>query len=240
MAEQDPAYTADIKTCDLELSDVEVGILGMCGLTLDDTIAAAEAIGRKDCQREAEQCELRMNLVRRPGSIAVCASCTNCPNPELAFEMPREIKNFAQDRIDLVRATPPPGVFSSLDLTKQIEFNDKSAEQASPETLELERASLPSHWKSILYYSETERGKWHGEPGSQMLIEELDLGVRPYNILKRFGVQTIFDLVTRTEAEISEFQNMGRKSLDEVIEKLAGLGIRLRTEEEKKQADLSL
>jgi len=64
-----------------------------------------------------------------------------------------------------------------------------------------------------------------------MPVEELDLSVRPYNCLKRAGINTIGDLVQRTEEEIVNVKNFGRKSLDEVKEKLAVLGLKLREKE---------
>lgn len=65
-----------------------------------------------------------------------------------------------------------------------------------------------------------------------MPIEELDLSVRPYNCLKRAGINTIGDLMQRTEEEIVSVKNFGRKSLDEVREKLTALGLSLRKREQ--------
>ena len=62
-------------------------------------------------------------------------------------------------------------------------------------------------------------------------IEELELGVRSYNCLKRVGIETIGDLVTKTETELSQIPNFGRKSIDEVTETLAAHGLTLRGEE---------
>jgi DNA-directed RNA polymerase subunit alpha len=61
-----------------------------------------------------------------------------------------------------------------------------------------------------------------------ILIEELELGVRSYNCLKRAGVQTIGDLVQKSENELSAIPNFGRKSIEEVKETLRvrGLGLR--------------
>ena len=64
-----------------------------------------------------------------------------------------------------------------------------------------------------------------------MPIEELDLSVRPYNCLKRAGINTVGDLMQRTEEEIVSVKNFGRKSLDEVREKLTNLGLSLRRRE---------
>jgi DNA-directed RNA polymerase subunit alpha len=63
------------------------------------------------------------------------------------------------------------------------------------------------------------------------LIEELELGVRSYNCLKREGIQTIGDLVSKTEAELLNIPNFGKKSIDEVTEKLESRGLALRGED---------
>jgi DNA-directed RNA polymerase subunit alpha len=62
-------------------------------------------------------------------------------------------------------------------------------------------------------------------------IEELELGVRSYNCLKRVGIETIGDLVTKTEAELAAIPNFGKKSIEEVKETLATQGLTLRGEE---------
>jgi DNA-directed RNA polymerase subunit alpha len=61
-----------------------------------------------------------------------------------------------------------------------------------------------------------------------ILIEELELGVRSYNCLKRAGIQTVGDLVSKTEGELAAIPNFGRKSIDEVIETLQARGLDLR------------
>jgi DNA-directed RNA polymerase subunit alpha len=59
-------------------------------------------------------------------------------------------------------------------------------------------------------------------------IEELELGVRSYNCLKRVGIETIGDLVTKTESELAAIPNFGKKSIEEVKETLAQHGLTLR------------
>ena len=59
-------------------------------------------------------------------------------------------------------------------------------------------------------------------------IEELELGVRSYNCLKRVGIETIGDLVTKTESELAAIPNFGQKSIEEVIETLHSRGLDLR------------
>jgi DNA-directed RNA polymerase subunit alpha len=62
----------------------------------------------------------------------------------------------------------------------------------------------------------------------EILIEELELGVRSYNCLKRAGIQTIGDLVQKSEGELSAIPNFGRKSIEEVKETLRVRGLSLR------------
>ena len=61
-----------------------------------------------------------------------------------------------------------------------------------------------------------------------ILIEELELGVRSYNCLKRAGIQTVGDLISKSEAELNAIPNFGKKSIDEVIETLEARGLNLR------------
>jgi DNA-directed RNA polymerase subunit alpha len=61
-----------------------------------------------------------------------------------------------------------------------------------------------------------------------ILIEELELGVRSYNCLKRAGIQTVGDLVSKSEGELAAIPNFGRKSIDEVVETLQARGLDLR------------
>ncbi len=65
-----------------------------------------------------------------------------------------------------------------------------------------------------------------------MSIEELDLSVRPLNCLKRAGIVTVEDLVKKTEEDMLKVRNLGRKSLDEVINKLESLGLGLSKNDE--------
>jgi DNA-directed RNA polymerase subunit alpha len=66
----------------------------------------------------------------------------------------------------------------------------------------------------------------------EMTIEELDMSVRSFNCLKRAGIDTVEDLTNRTEEDMIKVRNLGKKSLEEVIQKLHSLGLELRKEEE--------
>ncbi|MBQ2793065.1 MAG: DNA-directed RNA polymerase subunit alpha [Clostridia bacterium] len=77
-----------------------------------------------------------------------------------------------------------------------------------------------------------ERPEVKKEKVLEMTIEELDLSVRSFNCLKRAGIDTVEDLINRTEEDMIKVRNLGRKSLEEVIQKLASLGLSLKKEEE--------
>lgn len=65
----------------------------------------------------------------------------------------------------------------------------------------------------------------------EMTIEELDLSVRSFNCLKRANINTVEDLISKTEDEMMKVRNLGRKSLEEVINKLAMMGLHLADED---------
>ncbi len=66
----------------------------------------------------------------------------------------------------------------------------------------------------------------------EMTIEELDLSVRSFNCLKRAGINTVEDLISKSEDEMMKVRNLGRKSLEEVISKLESLGFKLNKDDE--------
>ena len=75
---------------------------------------------------------------------------------------------------------------------------------------------------TVVEKAETQRDKV-----LEMTIEELDLSVRSFNCLKRANINTVEDLISKTEDEMMKVRNLGRKSLEEVINKLAMMGLSL-------------
>ena len=75
--------------------------------------------------------------------------------------------------------------------------------------------------------------KSENEPNKilQLTIEELDLSVRSFNCLKRANISTVQDLITKTEEDMMRVRNLGRKSLEEVINKLAMMGLSLASDD---------
>mgnify|MGYP004544020567 CR=1 FL=1 len=66
----------------------------------------------------------------------------------------------------------------------------------------------------------------------EMTIEDMDLSVRSYNCLKRAGISTVEDLTKKSESDLAKVKNLGKRSLDEVAQKLQSYGLSLRNDEE--------
>ncbi len=81
---------------------------------------------------------------------------------------------------------------------------------------------------SEIMVEKDDKGK---EKALEMTIEELDLSVRSFNCLKRAGINTVEDLIAKSQEEMMKVRNLGRKSLEEVIAKLDSLGFNLSSEE---------
>ena len=77
-----------------------------------------------------------------------------------------------------------------------------------------------------------EKGDNPQEKVLEMTIEELDLSVRSFNCLKRAGINTVQDLISKSEEEMMKVRNLGKKSLEEVIAKLRSLGFDLTSDDE--------
>ena len=76
------------------------------------------------------------------------------------------------------------------------------------------------------------REEGHKAKMLEMSIEELDLSVRSYNCLKRASINTVEDLANKSEEDMMKVRNLGRKSLEEVLKKMADLGLSLQPSSE--------
>jgi len=107
------------------------------------------------------------------------------------------------------------------------------------EAISLSAKILTEHLTSFVNLTEEaksadmmiEKEETQKEKKLEMTIEELDLSVRSYNCLKRAGINTVQELTEKSEADMMRVRNLGRKSLVEVKEKLADLGLSLRQED---------
>lgn len=109
---------------------------------------------------------------------------------------------------------------------------------SSRDALSLGAKVLVDHFTLFTDLSDTGDGPIIVEPEEKvtddkltMTIEEMDLSVRSFNCLKRANINTVADLVNKTEEEMIRVRNLGRKSLEEVQNKLASLGLSLKKED---------
>ena len=108
------------------------------------------------------------------------------------------------------------------------------------EALSLAAKVMTGHLELFIDLSETakntqvmiEKEENKKEKVLEMSIEELELSVRSFNCLKRAGISTVEDLTNKSEADMMKVRNLGKKSLDEVTNKLHALGLDFRKEEE--------
>ena len=109
------------------------------------------------------------------------------------------------------------------------------------EAVSMSAKILIEHFELFLNLSENaaETGSFMAEKGTSdkekvldMTIEELDLSVRSFNCLKRAGINTVEDLIEKSEEDMMKVRNLGRKSLEEVIAKLDSFGFTLKKEDE--------
>ena len=109
------------------------------------------------------------------------------------------------------------------------------------EAVSLAARVLDEHLSVFLDLSETARDTEvmvdvqdnPAEKALEMSIDELELSVRSYNCLKRAGINTVEELCNKTPEEMMKVRNLGRKSLEEVLEKLKELGLKLNSGEEQ-------
>jgi DNA-directed RNA polymerase subunit alpha len=122
-------------------------------------------------------------------------------------------------------------------LTVDVETNGTIS---ATEAISLAAKVLNDHFSLLVDLSDEARGtetmverqETIKEKVLEMTIEELDLSVRSFNCLKRAGIDNVEDLINRTEEDMIKVKNLGKKSLEEVIAKLASLGLELRKDED--------
>jgi len=108
------------------------------------------------------------------------------------------------------------------------------------EAISLAAKVMTGHLELFIDLSETtkdtkvmiEKEESKKEKALEMPIEDLELSVRSYNCLKRAGIATVEDLTNKTEADMMKVRNLGKKSLDEVINKLHALGFEFTSDDE--------
>lgn len=120
-------------------------------------------------------------------------------------------------------------VISAMEIQKQIE-NDIAIRTKHEVIMALDDKVVSL--RKIIKDCTKEAIKKFLRPATDLTIEELDFSDRTYEVLKRAGINTVDDIRKRSVADFEKVRNMGRRSLNEIIEKMEGLGFELRKEEE--------
>lgn len=136
--------------------------------------------------------------------------------------------------------TPKTRVGSNIDYEKLVLDVTTNATVSAKEAVSLAAKILSEHLNQFIQLSDeavntevmVEREETVKERVLEMTIEELDLSVRSFNCLKRAQIDTVEDLVNRTEEDMIKVRNLGRKSLEEVVQKLQSLGLSLKKTDE--------
>jgi len=110
--------------------------------------------------------------------------------------------------------------------------NPRSTVGTTTEVYDYMRLLFARAGKAYSYMTGEEMVKYTEEKVLEMRIDELELSVRSYNCLKRAGINTVEELCNKTPDEMMKVRNLGRKSLEEVLEKLKELGLSLNNSEE--------
>lgn len=219
---------------------VIIDAVGPCEVTAGDILPDAEVeIINKDLHLATidENGKLRMEIVLDHGRGYVVSDRNKRPDMpigEIAVDSiftPVTKVNFTVDNTRVGQITD----FDKLTLeiwTKGSIQPEEAASLAAKILTEhlLLFINLTDHVQDVEILKEKDDKK--KEKILEMNIEDLDLSVRSYNCLKRAGINTVEELVQRDEDEMMKVRNLGRKSLEEVQQKLAQLGLSLRTNED--------
>lgn len=226
----DPTYTHVVKLKTNKPGKVKAGDIELPG---DIEIKNPEAL---ICTLE-EGCELNMDLTIGVGRGYVSAPQNKPAKAPIGYIPIDALFSPVRSVSYSVEATR---VEQSIDYDK-LTINVKTNGTTSPrEIVSLAAKIMSDHLKLFINLVEdmnqldilVTREDENQQKALYMSIEELDLSVRPLNCLKRAGIFTVEDLVKKTEEDMLKVRNLGRKSLDEVISKLANLGLSLQSKDE--------
>ncbi len=207
-----------IKAGDLQV-DAEVEILNpeqyICTVDKDGVFDAELTIGRGRGYKGAEY-----NKTGEIGYIAIDSNYAPVQKVSYNVENARVGQNIDRDRLILEVWTN--GALSAKEVVSL-------SAQIIREHIELlEKLADVMNGEGIIQEPKV-------DPLPQILdksIEDMDLSVRSFNCLKRAGIHTIRDLTQKAEDDMLKVRNLGRKSLDEVIQKLASYGLKLKEQED--------
>ncbi|MBO6299576.1 MAG: DNA-directed RNA polymerase subunit alpha [Lachnospiraceae bacterium] len=215
--------TGVVKASDIQFEDPEVTVINQ-----DQVIATLS--GSKDTR-------LEMDLLVTKGRGYVSADKNkreDCPIGSIAIDS----IYTPVERVNMTVENTRVGQITDYDkLTLDVYTNGSLSPD---EAVSLAAKVLCEHLKLFINLSEKGRGAviirdQENDQQKQAIslnIDELELSVRSYNCLKRAGINTVEELTNKTPDEMMKVRNLGKKSLDEVLEKLKELGLHLRDSEE--------
>ena len=185
----------------------------------------------------AEGGKLVMEMTADKGRGYNTASKNKKPNPDIAM-LPIDSIYTPVRKVNYTVESTRVGQMIDFDKLVIEVWTDGSLK--ADEALSLAAKVMTEHLSLFIDLSEAtkntqvmvEKEESMKEKVLEMSIEELELSVRSFNCLKRVGISTVEDLTNKTEAEMLKVRNLGKKSFDEVTNKLRALGLDFAPEED--------
>ena len=233
-----PGVKEDVAEIILNLKGLTARLKGEGPKTVQIDVSCAEGEGELKVNAGSIRCDSEVEILNTDMHIATLAEGASL-HMEIVLDSGRGYvsaqKNKANMQQNVIGTLAVDSIYTPL--TLEVWTNGVINAQ---EAVSLGAKVLTEHLNLFVNLSESvssqeimvETSNTGSEKVLQMTIEELDLSVRSFNCLKRAGINTVEDLISKTEEDMMRVRNLGRKSLEEVVEKLESLGYKLRKEDE--------
>lgn len=250
-----PGVKEDVVEIILNLKKLHVKIHGT-----GSKLVYIDASGKGEVKAEDIKCDADVEILNPDLHIATLNEDANL-NMEITLTTGRGFvsaeKNRAESQYMVTDMIPVDSIYTPVDKVNFYVENTRVGQQTDYDKLTIEVTTngtttpdeavslsakiLIEHLELFMNLSESaantevlvNKPDSKGNEVLKMTIEELDLSVRSYNCLKRAGVNTVEDLASKTEEDMMRVRNLGRKSLEEVLQKMESLGLSLQKEEDE-------
>ena len=250
-----PGVKEDVVEVILNLKKLHVKIHGT-----GSKLVYIDASGKGEVKAEDIKCDADVEILNPDLHIATLNEDANL-NMEITLTTGRGFvsaeKNRAESQYMVADMIPVDSIYTPVDKVNFYVENTRVGQQTDYDKLTIEVTTngtttpdeavslsakiLIEHLELFMNLSESaantevlvNKPDAKGNEVLKMTIEELDLSVRSYNCLKRAGVNTVEDLAGKTEEDMMRVRNLGRKSLEEVLQKMESLGLSLQKEEDE-------
>ena len=250
-----PGVKEDVVEIILNLKKLHVKIHGT-----GSKLVYIDASGKGEVKAEDIKCDADVEILNPDLHIATLNEDANL-NMEITLTTGRGFvsaeKNRAESQYMVTDMIPVDSIYTPVDKVNFYVENTRVGQQTDYDKLTIEVTTngtttpdeavslsakiLIEHLELFMNLSESaantevlvNKPDAKGNEVLKMTIEELDLSVRSYNCLKRAGVNTVEDLASKTEEDMMRVRNLGRKSLEEVLQKMESLGLSLQKEEDE-------